>query len=68
MLQCYVKVCRQTLHFSGGELMKKIVLTLLTGVMLLSNIAITSAKTLDSSKSNASQQSIIHVNTTDPYP
>lgn len=48
--------------------MKKIVLTLLTGVMLLSNIAITSAKTLDSSKSNASQQSIIHVNTTDPYP
>lgn len=54
--------------------MRKTVLSLLVGVILLSNVSIVSAKTINSdtskikSVSNVSQSSIIHLNTTDPYP
>lgn len=53
--------------------MKKIILAVLAGTMLLSNVAFASTKTTDvnsnetKSVSTVDQYNVIHVDTTDPY-
>lgn len=53
--------------------MKKIILTVITGTMLISNVAFASTKTVDAnstetkSVTTVQQHNVIHVDTTDPY-
>jgi len=62
-----------TLRFEGGEFMKKIILAVIAGTMLLSNVAFASTKTTHTNTVKTTtvfsvkQNSMYYLNTTDPH-
>lgn len=69
MLHCKGKNCRQCFIFEGGEIMKRMILAVIVGTMLLSNAAFASTKTTDtnSTATSINQNSMYDLNSTDPY-